>query len=217
MINIKGSTDAMADKGTVPERRMFRVFLVLAIVTTIISLAITLFEIKSFPKPESKKQSSGVPVLPSSLKPPAPPLSMLPDFVLQYATRGRQEIPNSKYPAAEALYEILDGNIMLASPINSYAKATFFPSQEEAEKDIRETIEERYPKNREDLLIGSTIAKAGYDEREGSYFIGWTKQGYSIKIHTSFVDHIPVEKRNSLRDHALPLAKAIELISSGNK
>jgi len=193
-----------------PEKRIFRVMAILAVATTIIAVAVAALEVSTFPKPEPKKRASDLYVKPILLKPPVPPVTLLPESITQHATKGRQDLFGAKYPSAEAVYERLDANIMLATPVNIYAKVTFFPAQEDADEDIDETLEKRYPQNHEDILIGNTIAKTGYDRQENGYFIGWTTQRYSVKIHTSFARTPPVEKEGILKRHALPVAKAIQ-------
>jgi len=201
---------AMLGAGLVPEKRIFRIMAILAIVTTVISVAIVTLEVSMFPKPESKKRASDLHVKPILLKPPVPPVTLLPESITQHATKGRQDLFGTRYPSAEAVYERLDANIMLATPVNIYAKVTFFPTQEDADEDINETLEKRYPQNHEDLLLGSTIAKTGYDRQQNGYFIGWATQQYSIRIHASFARTPPVEKEGILKRHALPVAQAIQ-------
>ncbi|MBE0448019.1 MAG: hypothetical protein IBX64_07985 [Actinobacteria bacterium] len=214
---VEKRVQATSSKEAVREKRIARILLILAIVTTVLAVAVAAFEVSAFPKPEPKKKVSGSHILPIMLKPPVPPLAFLPDFITQYATKGRQALIGTKYPAAEAVYEKLDANVMLASPINIYAKVTFFPSQEEAGRDIKDALARRYPNEHSDLLLGSQVAKTGYDLRGASYFIGWTVQNYSIKIYSSYAGAAPAGETDLLREHVLPIAKAIQSSAKINK
>ncbi len=193
----------------VPERRAFRVLLLLAVVSSLLLVVIISIESAGTFKVEKTRTPADVAAPVKIVDPPVAPVTLLPESVLQYATRGRQGLPGSEFPAAEAIYEILDANIALAAPVNSYAKVVFFPSAKEAEENISEALKERFPIKNENLLIGRTVVKTGYDTSEGSYFIGWTREGFAISIKTSFLDHIPVDKRDTLQKHAMPLAKAV--------
>jgi len=197
----------------VPERRVFRVLLLLAVVSSLLLVAIIALESSGTFRVEGRieKPRTAVDVTTPRevVEPPVAPITLLPESILQYATRGRQTTPGSEFPAAEAIYEILDANIALATPVNSYAKVIYFPSAKEADDYVAEALKERFPKKNEDMLIGSTVVKTGYDNSEGSYFIGWSREDFAITIKTSFLDHIPVDKRDTLQKHATPLAKAI--------
>ncbi|MCL6472686.1 MAG: hypothetical protein K6T91_07745 [Firmicutes bacterium] len=193
----------------IPERRIFQYALILAVVTTLLSLGSIWIEINKTLSPKQSKTSGLEQILPKRLKPPVPVINMLPDFILQYETKARQDVAGSEYPASEAIYENLDPNLMLRAPCNSYAKVTYFASEEDAKKDVADTLAKRFPNGHENLLIGTTIVKTGYTEREDSFFMGWTKQNYSIRIITSFLEHAPVEKGNILKNHAMPIAQAI--------
>lgn len=192
-----------------PEKRAFRVLLLLAVISSVLAVTVIALESSGTFKAAEPRGSAVVETPKKIIEPPVAPVTLLPESILQYATRGRQAIPGSEFPAAEAIYEVLDANIALASPVNSYAKATYFPSESEAQAYIDSAFKERYPKNNENLVIISTVIKTGYDASEGSYFVGWTRGSYSITIKTSFLDHIPNDKRDTLQKHALPIAKAI--------
>ncbi|MBS3909767.1 MAG: hypothetical protein KGZ93_09115 [Actinobacteria bacterium] len=193
----------------VPERRAFRMLLLLAIVSSLLMVVIIALESSGTSRVERPTTAADVAAPREAVEPPVAPVTLLPESILQYATRGRQAIPGSEFPAAEAIYEVLDANIALATPVNSYAKVTFYPSAREAEESISEAFKERFPKRNENLLIGSMAISTGYDKSEGSYFIGWTRENFAITIKTSFLDHIPVDKNGTLQKHAMPLAKAV--------
>lgn len=207
-LSINRSSDH-SPEDVAPERRIFKYLLILAVLTTVFSMFLAWTEVRRVSSTSPVKKAARVQTLPIIIKPPMPVIELLPDFVLQYATRAYQDLPGSKYPAAEAIYEILDPNIALAHPVSSYAKATYFPSEQEARQDIQDTLEKRFPKDNENILIGVTVIKTGYDKQGGSYFMGWTKQNFSIKINTSFLQNIPVNKQDVLKNHAMPIAKAI--------
>lgn len=194
------------------QQRLIRYLLFLAVLTTVISLATAWIEIGHFQKKNhiinkiDKTNSTQI-----SLIPPTPVLDKLPESIIQYETRARQNIPGSKNPAAEAIYEILDPNIMLQNPVNTYAKATFYATQRDAKLDIADMIESRFPASRKDELIGSIIIKTGYDSQAGGYFMGWTDDNFSIVLITSFLNSVPINKKTTLRDHALSVARSMIL------
>lgn len=196
----------------VPEKRIFKVVLALAILTSLASLSISALEYRALPKTEPFTNKSGKlkPVLPPIAKPSIAPLRFLPDQILQYTTRARHSIPGSSRPAVEAIYETADMNLILAMPMNTYVKITYFGSKTGADEDISSTMSGRYPLNNQRLLIGNSVAQAGYSQDEGSYFIGWTYDAYSIKLFTSFMNSIPAARKGKLESHALPVAKAVE-------
>lgn len=197
----------------VPERRAFRVLLLLALVSSLLVAAIIALESSGTFRAESRierpRTAADADTPRKVVEPPVAPITLLPESILQYATRGRQAIPGSEFPGAEAIYEILDANIALATPVNSYAKVIYFPSAKEADDYVAEALKDRFPKKHENILIGATVVKTGYDNSEGSYFIGWSREDFAITIKTSFLDHIPIDKRDTLQKHAMPLAKAI--------
>ncbi len=202
--------DAQAED--VPERRYFRVLLAIAILTSLASLAVCAVEYRGLPKGAPYEERSGAmkPVLPPVVKPSIKPLEFLPDQILQYTTKARHAIPGSTRPAAEGIYETADMNLILAMPMNTYVKVTYFPSRSEAVQDVSSTLSGRYPLDNRQLPIGGAIAQAGYSRDEGSYFIGWAHDAYSIKLFTSFTNSVPAAGKGKLEDHALPVAKAVE-------
>jgi hypothetical protein len=195
------------------QRRMIHILIAVYVITALISLATAWAEIGRLDKPKSMIKSTAAqakkPV--ETVKPPTPVIDELPEFILQHETRGRQVIPSSKYPSAESIYENLDPNTMLQNPINTYAKATYYPSGPEARQSIDESINNRFSYSNTSELIGSTIVRTGYDSRSGSYFIGWTKGNFAIELITSFLDTIPQNKGQKLRNHALPLVRSMIL------
>ncbi|MBI4733970.1 MAG: hypothetical protein HY779_04020 [Rubrobacteridae bacterium] len=206
-----GKTDTLSK-----QKRLFNLLLIVAIISTIISLATAWAEIGRLEKPKLALPNTKVKLnkQTTSLEPPTPVIDLLPESILQYETRGRQAIPGSRYPAAESIYENLDPNSMLQNPINTYAKAMYFASSSDARLNIDNSIKSRFSYSNTTELMGSTFIKTGYDSRSGSYYVGWNDENYSIELITSFLDSIPVEKGVKLRNHALPLARSI-IIGTG--
>lgn len=211
----KKEFDTADMRRAVPERHIFHFTAVVAAIMVLSTSIVAAYEITTFPKAEPKKahrlKAIGIPVI---IKPPTPPVDLLPEHVLQYETKMRQPLLAGSYPAGEAMYEFLNATMMLERPMNTYAKVIFFPSVELAKKDINETLAKRYPNKHKNVVVGNTVVATGYDEQEGGYFMGWTKQSFSIKVYTSFTRGIPADKKTSLQDHAMPIVKAIE---SGRK
>jgi hypothetical protein len=195
------------------QRRMIHILLAAYAITAMISLATAWVEIGRLDKPKSMIKNIAIQTKKTVeiAKSPTPVIDQLPEFILQHETRGRQVIPGSKYPSAESIYENLDPNTMLQNPINTYAKATYYPSGPDARMSIDNSIKNRFSYANTSELIGSTIIKAGYDSKSGSYFMGWTKDNFAIELITSFLDTIPQNKGQKLRNHALPLARSIIL------
>lgn len=206
---IKEKQDSNAE-AFVFQRRLIRHLLLFAILTTILSLGTAWYEIGSFQKHDSpaekSAQTKGAMV---AIEPPTPVIDMLPESIIQYETRAKQNIPGSSYPSAEAIYELLDPNIMLQNPINTYVRVTYYPTAKDAKVEIIDLIESRFPNNSKDELIGSTIVKTGYDSQADSYLVGWTNQNFSVVLITSFLNKAPVNKKTMLSDHATPIAQSM--------
>jgi hypothetical protein len=100
---------------------------------------------------------------------------------------------------------------MLQNPINTYAKATYFPSLPEAKQNIDDTIYNRFPLKAKTEFIGSIKVSSGYDYKSGSYFMGWIDDGFCIELITSFLDSVPADKGSKLRNYALPVSRSMIL------
>lgn len=123
----------------------------------------------------------------SVTKPPAEPTILLPPAFKDHLTNARHLVPGSGGAAAEAIYEPEGEKHTVVMPLNVYARATWHGDLSKANGEIKNTLGARYPKDQSSMVINNrTTASTGFEESYSSYFIGWSKGGWSFKVDVSY-------------------------------
>ncbi len=150
-------------------------------------------------------------------KPAIEPLSLVPSNIKDFNTNAHHETPGSDGRAAEAIYQPQGDQFTQIMPLNSYVLVSYQDSDEQAAKEIRKTLEGRFPKDRKDIQIEAQHASSGFSNDRGSYFTGWVYQGFSVKIITTYINAVPANPKTGLQKVGDILSQRINVYISNPK
>jgi hypothetical protein len=150
--------------------------------------------------------------VPAEAPPGKAPLEMLPTVVISYETMAHQSVAGQSDRAAEAIYNSLNMDLELATPMSTYSRVEAMGSQEAAQVRVQELLGE-YPVGRRNIVVnGVTPAGEGMSQDRSAYAVGWAYEGYAVFVKTSFRQTPPVRRQYEfLSGVGNPVVEAVEL------
>ena len=135
---------------------------------------------------------------------------MLPTNVIAYETIDSHPVPGQEKTAAEAIYQTYNMNVSLAVPLVVYAHVQGYGTSGEAQAALTQMMV-KYPVKRGPRMVGPVqSAETGFTSDQGALIVAWVKGRYLTYVKTSFLDHIPAQKRNFLKLNGEPIVLAVE-------